>query len=293
MQPLIHSVLVLLILCTLTGCGPATTATVNGDPADNADGVTGGGDVPDGGDADSPGKGDANGDGGSSSDQADEPTAAALVASRAIVVAVVAALPVEDATRVVQGLAPAPSCPVMEATPAFDAVEVTFDYEDGCALTQYPTLPVAGQVDGALFFINAFDLTLTEVSAAGETIDGSLSGSVLPSSTGSTLVMRVELTRTDGASVDGNVTAEIDDGSGVVTITDASVTLYGIADAAYEIELANALVDPAVSPTLQPHDGTATVTKLTDQPDEEASSVDIEFTEATSTDGTVSLGGGQ
>jgi len=238
-------------------------------------------------DADSGNDGAEDGDAGSDGLSEDEEEAVedaldAIESLSALLAALAdAGLPSTGDGPVVVTPNPESGCPTITV----DDSTLTLDYGDGCNPVLYPETTVSGSATGQ---INAAERSLTltfdDLVIDGESVSGTLTTSVAQADDTATFEATVDLTFSDGETsftVAGYATVQVDLTTGEMFIPSAELTVSDDGDT-YEVTLTDVHIDPAEG---LPDSGTATVAYDNEGPG--TTTLEITFTDATPTEGSV------
>ncbi len=197
--------------------------------------------------------------------------------------AVFAVLADADAPGLGEGPIAGGDCPVI----TFDEGQITLDYGDGCSPILYPDSTFSGSVTGTLDVDEGMvDLTFEDFTVDGESVSGHVAFSYQSADGVSTLEGEVDLTFDDDETVTGDMTVEIDQTTGEITIVTAELVFtYG--EFTDEVTLTNVHIDYAENGNFLPDAGTAAITL--DEPPPPVT-LTVTFTSQTPVDGTVTVG---
>ena len=171
---------------------------------------------------------------------------------------VAAILPVKDLRGMVEGTLALPTCPLVEANIAANALAITFDYGEGCKPSPYSEPTLAGKVGGSSYVtLNAFDLDFVDVAFDGVTLEGNAAGGHHQADGITTLAMSVSLRVDGGFTVHGSVTIELDATTGDYSFAEAALTFHTDDLGTWLAEYENATVSFAQTGSFRAMSGSA------------------------------------
>ena len=161
--------------------------------------------------------------------ESDKCVRAAEMAERgieAVAVAAASIAPIAHLADWIAGVAAPPSCPDTSLGVAAVEVSVILDYGIGCLSDVVHQGNIAGLVDGTVAAaFEAFDLALEDVSWAGDSYAGDLTGSYAQSQASITFFATLNVTNPSGNRVHGSFTATLEPQIPRLTVEEAELTV--------------------------------------------------------------------
>ena len=251
-----------VVFLMVSGCGSvqAPNAITNQDGTDNADTTT---------------------------QQVNEVIDAVVAAAQAVGRSVAAILPTKDLQTIFENGQAPPTCPSMGTE--FNASEIllSLDYGNGCIPTPYSST-FGGVVEGTSFIaFNAFDFALVDLSVDNEPMDGTIAGSFIPTDTGTTFIVSVNVVLNDRANVRGTATVEVEDSTGVFRFVDDGLISTTVSEQAISITLSGLTVDATTHGNFVPEAGSAMFNMPSANDGTAGETITIDFTAQSPVDGSV------
>lgn len=230
--------------------------------------------------------GTPNGD-GSTTPQLDVVIDAVVASAEAVARSVAAILSAKDLQAILEGGLAPPTCPSVGTELNASEILLTLDYGGGCVPSPYNST-FGGVVDGTSFIaFNAFDYALVGFLVDGESIEGTIAGSFVPSNAGTTFIVSVNLTLNDGTNVRGTARVEVEDSNGVFRFVDDALIATTVSGQAISITFSGLVVDAATNGNFLAEAGSAAFDMPSASDGTPGARITIEFTSQTPLDGSV------
>ncbi len=186
-------------------------------------------------------------------------------------------------------------CPMVDVGFVDGVATMTLDFPAGCTNEYYADTSAGGGI--VVVFDTAtrsFDVTFNDFMTSSGTVTGTMALSLQRDGLSVALAGTVDIDISGVGATTGTITLQIDAETGVMTISEATLTLTSPDDAELAVAIENLVISPIVNGNFTPEVGTLTFEVPNDGPGPDTLTIVVTFDAESPNDGTVSVqvGGG-